>query len=89
MFVGPTQIGGWVRAGVAAGATALAMATGLPFVNDPVIVGGIATALSTLVVGLWSSLTKTGTISVPVVDGSVVTVAHPATVTIPHESNTH
>jgi lysozyme len=91
MFLGPTQIGGWVRAGVAAGFTALAMATGLPFLSDPVIVGGVATALSTLVVGLWSSLTKTGTVNVPVVAGSTVTVSHPSStiVQVPHESNTH
>jgi lysozyme len=90
MFVGPTQLGGWVRAGVAAGATALAMATGLPFFNDPVIVGGVATAISTLVVGLWSTLTKTGTVNVPVVPGATVAVTNPSTThVIPHETAAH
>jgi len=78
-IVGPTQIGGWVRALVASGLTALAVTTGLPFLSDPTVTGGIATAAATVVVGLWSSLAKTGTIAVPVTNGSVVSVTNPDT----------
>jgi lysozyme len=89
-LVGPTQIGGWVRALVASGLTALAVTTGLPFLSDPTVTGGIATAVATVVVGLWSSLAKVGTVPVPVTDGSVVSVSNPDTThvipTIPHET---
>lgn len=83
-MVGPTQVGGWVRAIVASGLTALAITTGLPFLNDPTITGAIAAAASTVVVGLWSSLAKSGTINVPVTPGAVVNVTNPDTThTIP------
>src|ERR1700720_127720 len=91
-LVGPTQIGGWVRALVASGLTALAVTTGLPFLSDPTVTGGIATAVATVVVGLWSSLAKVGTVPVPVTEGSVVSVSNPDTThvvpatAVPHET---
>jgi lysozyme family protein len=59
-LVGPTQIGGWVRAGAASGLTFLAAHFGLSFLGDPALGNAVGAALSTILVGLWSSLGKTG-----------------------------
>lgn len=58
MLIGPTQVGGWVRAGVASGLAYLSTKYGLSFLSDSGFVSEIGTVASTLIVGLWSSLGK-------------------------------
>jgi len=57
-LIGPTQLGGWVRAGVAALGGYLAVKYGMQYWNDPEVIGALGTAASAIVVGLWSSLSK-------------------------------
>jgi lysozyme family protein len=57
-LAGPTQIGGWVRAAAASGLTFLASHYGLSFLGDPALGNMVGAGLSTVVVGLWSSLGK-------------------------------
>jgi len=57
-LVGPTQLGGWVRAGIAAGGGFLVAHYGMQYWNGDAVISGIGTALSAVLVGLWSSLGK-------------------------------
>jgi lysozyme family protein len=61
-IVGPTQVGGYVRAAVASGLTLVATKYLPALAGIPVdtVISDIAALSSTLVVGLWSQLTKTG-----------------------------
>lgn len=77
-LVGPTQLGGWVRAAVASGLTLVA-AKYLPSTAgfDPAsLITDIAAVASTVVVGLWSSLGKT-VVATPVAPVSVAPVPVP------------
>lgn len=78
MLIGPTQIGGWVRAGVASGLAYLSTKYGLSFLGDSGFISEIGTVASTVVVGLWSSL---GKVSLP-----HLTAPAPASHVIPHET---
>jgi hypothetical protein len=60
MFIDSGKVGGWARAGVTAGLTALlikypVLAPGL----DPTTQAAIATAASGIAVGVWSHVAKT------------------------------
>lgn len=59
MFVDKGKLGGWVRALVAAGLGALVVDfPGLKDILTPAEQGIIGTAISTLVVGIWSHYAK-------------------------------
>lgn len=61
-FIDANKLGGWVRAGVAAGFVALiAKYPVLGNWVDPAVQTQIAAALAAVVVGIWSQLTKTDT----------------------------
>ena len=68
-LVGPGQLGGWVRAGVA-GAIGLALAKWplLSSILGPDVQNALAVVASGIVVGVWSTLTKTPTAAVAAVD---------------------
>jgi lysozyme len=95
-ILGPTQIGGWVRAAVASGLTLLSTKylPALAGIDVNSIIGDIAAGASTVVVGLWSSLSKTGTVYLPNVikdiEAQFTTTAPVAPVVtspaIPHET---
>jgi hypothetical protein len=59
-----TKVGGWVRASVAAGLGAVAVAFGgeigewVKAALTPEVITGIAVAVSAAVVGIWSQVTK-------------------------------
>lgn len=57
-IVGPTQLGGWVRAGIAAAGGFLVAHYGMQYWNGDVVISGVGAAISAIVVGLWSSLSK-------------------------------
>jgi len=58
-LVGPTQLGGWVRAAIAAAGGFLVAHYGMQYWNGDAVISGIGAAASAVVVGLWSSLSKT------------------------------
>ena len=59
-FIDANKIGGWVRAGVAALLVALvAKYPPLGTILDPSVQTQLAALIATVVVGLWSQLTKT------------------------------
>jgi lysozyme len=72
---GPTQVGGWVRAAVASGLTYAGTKYGASFLTDPGVVSEIGAVASTVVVGLWSSLAKSGTVYMPDVLKTIQTQA--------------
>jgi len=57
-LIGPTQLGGWVRAGIAAAGGFLVAHYGMQYWNGDAVISGIGTAASAIVVGFWSSLAK-------------------------------
>jgi hypothetical protein len=58
-FVDAGKVGGWVRAGVAAGLTiAIAKFPGLSSFIDPATQTAIAVAVSGITVGIWSHYVK-------------------------------
>ena len=62
-IVGPTQLGGWVRSGFVALGAFLATKYGMQYWDSADVIGGLGTAVSAIVVGLWSSLAKTAAAS--------------------------
>jgi len=64
-IVGPTQLGGWVRAGMAAAGGFLVAHYGMQYWNGDAVISGIGTALSAVIVGLWSSLGKAAVTTTP------------------------
>jgi len=60
-LVGPTQLGGWVRAAIAAAGGFLVAHYGMQYWNGDVVISSVGAAVSAIVVGLWSSLAKTTT----------------------------
>jgi len=64
-LVGPTQLGGWVRAGIAAAGGFLVAHYGMQYWNGDAVISGIGTAASAVVVGLWSSLSKVAVTTAP------------------------
>ena len=64
-IVGPTQLGGWVRAGIVAAGAWAATKYGMQFWDSADVIGGVGAAVSALVVGLWSSLSKVASPATP------------------------
>jgi len=58
-LVDSDHLGGWTRAIVAAAGGFLVAHYGMQYWNGDVVISGIGTVASAMVVGLWSSLAKT------------------------------
>lgn len=71
-FIDATKVGGWVRAGVAAGlGVAIGKWPGLSGVLDPATQQAIGVAVAAVVVGVWSQLTKSDTAKLKAAAGVV------------------